>query len=165
VEWKGEWGTYRPAAKWPQAEGGRIEGHRVVDGGVLSNFPLKFLLSERHRSSEGVLGPLPGGREAQVLGLLLDEGKKGEGDAAERKKRFADRLPVYQSVSRLIDTMTSAWDKDAIEEYKAEPYVCHIGVKGVDTLDFNMSEGQVAALVKSGSSAMKEYLDNWKPAT
>jgi predicted acylesterase/phospholipase RssA len=137
-------------------------GHLVVDGGVLSNFPLKYLLNDtKHSTPEGVLGPLPDDRKTRVLGLLLDEGKDAPpGAASRKKKRFAERLTAYRSVSRLVDTMTSAWDKEAIEEYKAERYICRIGVKGVDTLDFDMNKDQLKALVESGRQGMRDYLQS-----
>jgi predicted acylesterase/phospholipase RssA len=159
VEWKSDWGPYRKLPMWDGAE-----GHRIVDGGLLSNFPLKFLLNDQKYSTpDGLMGPLPGGQSARILGLLLDSNKEAPKEIARKKERYAERLAVYQSVSRLIDTITSASDKEAIEEYRAEPHICRIGVRGVDLLDFEMTEDQLKALVKGGDTAMTDYLKTLKP--
>jgi predicted acylesterase/phospholipase RssA len=159
AEWATDWGQYRGQ---PMREQG--QGHRVVDGGVLSNFPLKYFLDPRHSKSDSVLGPLPEGPKARTLGLLLDETKEPPQPIVSKKReRYAERLPVYESLSRLSDTMTSAWDKEAIEEAGATKLVCKIGVKDVDTLDFDMTDDQLKALVESGRQAMSDYLNSPGP--
>jgi predicted acylesterase/phospholipase RssA len=156
VEWKGAWGKYRDKT---MREGD--DGHRIVDGGLLSNFPLKFLLDPTRSKPTGILGPPPDDRGVRKLGLLLDEAKEPPMPIAKKKaERFAERLPLYKSISRLVDTTTSAWDWEAIEENDAGKYVCRIGVKDVDTLDFDMDEGQLKALLDSGRHAMAEHLKN-----
>jgi tryptophanase len=67
-------------------------------------------------------------------------------------------LPAYQSVSRLIDTVTNAWDDDAIREFNAAASICRIGVKGVDTLDLDVDQQQLDLLADSGRQAMTQYL-------
>jgi hypothetical protein len=69
---------------------------------------------------------------------------------------MAERLPVYQSVSRLVDTMTNAWDQEAIDEHKE--LICRIGVKGYDPLDFDMDERRLDLLVASGRDCTRDYL-------
>jgi len=157
VEWKERWGRYRGR---PMSEDGA--GHRVVDGGVLSNFPLKYLIEPRHA---GVLGAPPGGEPAGVLGILLDEtrGARKPGPAPAPNdpgvgQRVKDNVLVLNSLSRLLDTMTGAWDLETIEEYGAESLICRIPVRGFDTLDFDMSDEAMAELVESGRGAMKQYL-------
>jgi NTE family protein len=156
VVWKEDWGPYRKTRPMFEWENGKKAWHRVVDGGVLSNFPLRFLLDDEHRLPDGVLGPPGKDRSVPILGLLLDERKPAsEAPTPEQKKRFAERLPVYQSASRLLDTMMSAWDKEAIEKFKDS--ICSIGVKGFDTLDFELEEGQVQTLIQSGRNAMEQF--------
>jgi predicted acylesterase/phospholipase RssA len=157
VEWKERWGRYRGR---PMLEDG--VGHRVVDGGVLSNFPLKYLLDPRHA---GVLGVPPGGEPAGVLGILLDEmrGARKVSPAPATNdpgvgQRVKDNVLVMDSLSRLLSTMTGAWDLETIEEYGAESLICRIPVRGFDTLDFDMSDQAMAELVESGRGAMKQYL-------
>jgi NTE family protein len=154
VEWRDEWGQYRG-----QAMRDGQDGHRVVDGGVLSNFPLKYLIDEDKRYSKetGVLGPFREDARARPLGLLLDETKEAAGaPSPEEKRRMAERLPVYQSISRLMDTMSSAWDQEAIDEHK--DLICRIGVKGYDTLDFDMEKPRLDLLVASGRDCTRAYL-------
>jgi predicted acylesterase/phospholipase RssA len=169
VEWKERWGRYRGRAMY---EGG--EGHRIVDGGVLSNFPLKYLIEPRHTAPGGVLGALHDSGPAGVLGILLDETRgarqpapapKGVAAKTETTKaekglgeRVKDNLLVMNNLSRLLSTMTAAWDLEAIEEYGAEPLICRVPVRGFDTLDFDMNDQSMAELVESGRGAMKRYL-------
>jgi NTE family protein len=157
VEWKERWGRYRGR---PMFEDG--VGHRVVDGGVLSNFPLKYLIEPRHA---GMLGALTGGEPAAVVGILLDEtrGARKPAPAPDPTDKGVGQLVkenvlVMNSLSRLLDTMTGAWDLETIEEYGAESLICRIPVRGFDTLDFDMSDEAMAELVDSGRSAMKQYL-------
>jgi predicted acylesterase/phospholipase RssA len=161
VIWKEKWGRYRGR---PMFENG--EGHHVVDGGVLSNFPLKYLIEPRHVAPSGVLGPFGDSEAVGVVGILLDESRgarklppaapkaeKGVGDVVR------DNLLVMNDLSRLLSTMTGAWDLDTIEEYGAEPLICRIPVRGFDTLDFDMSDQSMAELVESGRVGMKRYLE------
>jgi predicted acylesterase/phospholipase RssA len=165
VVWKERWGRYRGRSMY---EGG--EGHRVVDGGVLSNFPLKYLIEPRHTAPGGVLGPPTDGQSAAVLGILLDETRggrapgsppapKGKENGKGIGQLVQENVLVMNNLARLIGTMTGAWDLEAIEEYGAEPLICRIPVRGFDTLDFDMSDQSMAELVESGRGAMKHYLE------
>jgi predicted acylesterase/phospholipase RssA len=152
VEWRDEWGRYRD-----QAMRDEREGHRIVDGGVLSNFPLRYVIEERYTKDTGSLGPFREAISSRPLGLLLDETKEAVGaPSPAEKQRMAATLPVYQSVSRLVDTMSSAWDQEAIDEHKN--LICRIGVKGYDTLDFDMEKHRLDLLVASGRDCTREYL-------
>jgi predicted acylesterase/phospholipase RssA len=154
VEWKERWGRYRGRS---MVEDG--VGHHVVDGGVLSNFPLKYLIEPRHSGPGGVLGT-PSNEPAGVLGILLDEtrGARKPGPAPTGMGQLVkDNVPM-NNLSRLLNTMTGAWDLETIEEYGAEALICRIPVRGFDTLDFDMSDQAMAELVESGRGAMKQYL-------
>ncbi len=152
VEWREEWGGYRG-----QAMRDEHEGHRIVDGGVLSNFPLRYLIDDRHSKDTGVLGPFREDTPTRPLGLLLDESKEAAGaPSPAEKQRMAEKLPVYQSISRLVDTMSSAWDQEAIDEHK--DLICHVGVKGYDTLDFDMEKSRLDLLIASGRACARLYL-------
>jgi predicted acylesterase/phospholipase RssA len=160
VVWKERWGRYRGRSMYEAGE-----GHRIVDGGVLSNFPLKYLIDARYTAPGGVLGPLGGGEPAGVLGILLDETRGGRAAGPTPAKDgkgisdvIQDNVLVTKNLARLVSTMTGAWDLEAIEEYGAEPLICRIPVRGFDTLDFDMSDQSMAELVESGRGAMRSYL-------
>ncbi|MBP1727507.1 MAG: hypothetical protein H6Q51_2805 [Deltaproteobacteria bacterium] len=60
VIWAADWGAYL---------GRTLTGHSVVDGGVLSNFPIELFISDEPQVTK-VMGPK---QDAAVLGLLIDE--------------------------------------------------------------------------------------------
>jgi predicted acylesterase/phospholipase RssA len=154
VEWREEWGQYR-GSSMSDEQG----GHRVVDGGVLSNFPLKYLLEEKHATGDGALGPFREEVRASKLGLLLDETLPVPGtEVRVEKRRFAEKVAAYQSLSRLVDTMIGAWDQDILDDPKVKPIVCRIPVKGYDTLEFDMDPARMEPLVKSGRDAFKAFM-------
>ena len=144
VVWQPEWGDYlgRPLA-----------GHRVVDGGLLSNFPIELFLS-----SDPHVTALMGHRTSQgVLGLLIDESLP-VGDEAERSAP-ADTglatLPPAQRIKGLIDTATQAHDKMVIDAF--EQFVCRLPARGYQTTEFDMSDAKRDALIAAGQRALAEY--------
>jgi NTE family protein len=143
VIWKPEWGLYcgRPKA-----------GNTLVDGGVLSNFPIR-LIDERVPELMGDTDP----DGALNLGLLLDETKAVPGvpDAGPPPPPL-DHLRTVQRVSRLIDTMMGAQDNDEMRRHEGE--ICRLPVKGYGTTEFNMSDARLAELVQGGRAAMTAHL-------
>jgi NTE family protein len=139
IVWEEKWGRYRNHEK---------AGHIFVDGGVLSNFPLR-LVTEPSVEMEGI-DP----NAAGTIGLFLDatippDGKK---DAATPRPR----LRVADRVTRLIDTMTDADDQRVIAAHPA--CVCWIPVGGFGTTEFRMSAERQEMLINSGRTAMTNYL-------
>jgi predicted acylesterase/phospholipase RssA len=146
VIWQPEWGAYldRPLA-----------GHRVVDGGLLSNFPIElFLSNDPHVIS--LMGP----KTSQgVLGMLIDESLSVDGatDLTPRTPpvvRLAD-LQTAQRIMSLIDTATQAHDKMVIEAF--EQFVCRLPAKGYQTTEFDMSDERREKLISAGRSAIDHY--------
>ena len=138
--------------KWGKYQGREKTDHIFVDGGVLSNFPLR-LVTERVPEIMGNLDPDAAG----TIGLFLDatipaDGK--DGGAPRPRLRVADR------VTRLIDTMTDAEDQRVMAAYPA--CVCRIPVGGFGTTEFRMSAERQAVLIKSGRDAMANYLGSTK---
>jgi NTE family protein len=166
VEWKKSWGKYRGRIEmWDQEDA----GNRVVDGGVLSNFPLKYLIDARHVTEEGVLGRSLRSQPTKILGLLLDETLPIPGvDLVAEKKHLAEKLPAYRSLSRVLNAMSGASDQEAIEDARkpevailglgADSPLCRIPVKGYQTLDFDMDQKRMETLIKSGRTTMEAYL-------
>jgi NTE family protein len=147
VVWQPEWGAYCGRDK---------AGCTIVDGGVLSNFPIR-LIDERVPDIMGDTDP----DGALNLGLLLDENLASL--AAASTATAAAPVPVeqihtMQRVSRLIDTMMGAPDNAEIRQHEAE--ICRLPVKGYGTTEFNMSDQRLAALVDGGRKAMEAHLVN-----
>jgi predicted acylesterase/phospholipase RssA len=147
VVWKEQWGGYLE---------GPMAGHVIVDGGVLSNFPIELFISDAPQVIR-LMGPKRG---RPVLGLLIDE----ELAVPAPKGMLVDvnvqpgELRTVQRLKRLIDTMTGAHDKMVIEEF--ESLVVRLPAAGYGTTEFNMDDGRRSALVKAGHDAMAAYLNS-----
>ena len=142
VEWQDAWGLYLARPK---------TGHAIVDGGVLSNFPIR-LIADPVPDIMGTTDPAG----ALNLGLLLDETLAVPGVDATAPPRPLDQLKVVQRVSRLIDTMMGAQDNDEIRRHAAE--VCRLPVRGYGTTEFDMPDAKMKALVEAGHSTTVQHL-------
>jgi predicted acylesterase/phospholipase RssA len=144
VVWQPEWGDYlgRPLA-----------GHRVVDGGLLSNFPIELFLS-----TDPHVTALMGHRTSQgVLGLLIDESLpvvEGAERAASEPAGLSS-LPPATRIKGLVDTATQAHDKMVIDAF--EQFVCRLPAHGYQTTEFDMTDDRREALVAAGRRAMDQY--------
>jgi NTE family protein len=147
VLWEKGWGT---------CSGRDIAGHAIVDGGILSNFPIELFISDEPQVTR-LMGPK---QDNSVLGLLIDESlpvpppppTKGillDVDVDPRELKTVKRL------GRLIDTMTGAHDKMVLDEF--EELVVRLPAAGYGTTEFDMSDGRRNALVKAGADAMDSY--------
>jgi NTE family protein len=144
VCWKSEWGQY---------QGRDMTGHFIVDGGVLSNFPIELFISD-----EPQVLKLMGAKTANtVLGLLIDEKLAvTKGLLVKSSIKLRD-LTMIQRLERLVDTATGAHDKLVIEEYAH--LVARLPAQGYGTTEFDTSDERRSALVAAGRDAMKMYLD------
>jgi len=154
VVWRAEWGTYR---------GRDLSGHRVVDGGLLSNFPIRMLVSSDDYIDE-IMGA--GTASNDVIGFLIDETLPvpGAAEPLETGSTFQDiydRLDLVQDtiwrIRGLADTVMNAHDK-FIEEEDLN-LVCRLPAKGFGTLDFDMPTERMDAILKAGEAAMQEYFE------
>jgi predicted acylesterase/phospholipase RssA len=149
VHWQPTWGLYRKRD---------ITGHAIVDGGLLSNFPIELLVSDEPEVT-AVMGP----KQAHpVLGLLIDETLPVEGapPGPNEEARWG-ALRTVQRVMRLVDTATKGHDKMVIEAF--EDRVVKLPAQGYGTTEFNMSDARREALVAAGRRAMQEHLDRPQP--
>ena len=148
VIWDAAWGSYRGRGK---------TGHRFVDGGVLSNFPI-HLIADADAEVVAIMGTTdPNG--AGNLGLLLDEDSPVPGEAISDTRR--PRLRTADRVSSLVDLMTGSSDAGAIRNHPDA--VCRIPVGGYGTTEFRMSKARMDALIDSGRNAMRVYLGRPAP--
>lgn len=154
VTWDESWGLYR---------GQDIHGHTIVDGGVVSNFPLDLILETAPDYLQAM------GEQTtteSVIGLYIDDDLPvvpGQENLQESKKSLLpDRLAfVQERVRRLIDTTTHAHDRIVINTYPES--ICRLPAGGYDTLDFKMDEARIQQLVQAGRAAMRDYLVGKSP--
>jgi predicted acylesterase/phospholipase RssA len=144
VIWQAEWGKY---------QGRDLAGHAIVDGGVLSNFPIELFISDAPQVTR-LMGPK---RETAVLGLLIDEKLSVTKGLFVNINIKPGELRTVQRLRRLADTATGAHDKMVIDEYSH--LVCRLPAQGYGTTEFDMSDERRDALVKAGREAMAMYLD------
>lgn len=145
VVWREEWGHYL---------GRTMTGHTVVDGGLLSNFPIELFISDRPQVT-AIMGPK---RDDPVLGLLIDDAlavPAPRGLLVDVNIR-PEELRTVQRIRGLIDTAISAHDKMVIEAF--EHLVVRLPAAGYGTTEFDMSEDRRNALVEAGRVAMRDYL-------
>lgn len=140
--WQPEWGRYLHH---------NLTGHRIVDGGLLSNFPIELFLS-----NDPYVVSLMGPKSSHgVLGLLIDEGMPVEGVESEPPRVSLDDIPPAARLVDLMDTATQAHDKMVIEAF--EHFVCRLPAKGYRTIEFDMSDERRDLLIAAGRRAMAHY--------
>lgn len=121
------------------------EEHLIVDGGMLSNFPVWLFDAEEPqwptigmklvRSPETPIGeelaePVPRAGVKQVIGYLRS----------------------------LVDTMMAAHDRLYVEQHDFDRRTIGIDTLGVGTTEFDLSPERALALYESGRTAAKEFL-------
>lgn len=147
IVWRAEWGKYLNRD---------VTDHRIVDGGLISNFPIELLISDKPEVVK-LMGPK---KDNPVLGMLIDERLPV---AAATRGFLVDvnvkpsELSTVQRLQRLVDTATGAHDKMIIEEY--EYFVARLPAAGYGTTEFDMSDARRNALVEAGRQALASYLD------
>lgn len=158
VIWQEAWGPYYPQG--PNYPGQRIAGDSIVDGGILSNFPIKLLLHQDPETTNVMGEPT----SDHVLGLLIDEQLEVPGAVAdsESDSNFSShidfkRLRMVQRVSRLINTMIKGHDVGDIRQHADK--VCRLPAKGYGITEFDMNPARRQALINAGKMAMRQYLD------
>jgi predicted acylesterase/phospholipase RssA len=148
VIWEDSWGPYL---------GRPMKGHIVVDGGMLSNFPIELFISGEPQVTR-LMGPK---QDVPVLGLLIDEALP-VGPA--RKGLLIDidvkpgELKTVRRFKRLVDTLTGAHDKMVIEAF--DHLVVRLPAAGYGTTEFDMSDERRDALVDAGKRAVRAYFDH-----
>lgn len=145
VIWQAEWGKYN---------GRIITDNAIVDGGLLSNFPIELFLSDL-KDVTNVMGEKV---SQNVLGFLIDDDTDlpdAEQTVATARALNLTDLVTVQRISRLIDTTLSARDKMVIESYS--DMVVRLPAKGYGTTEFDMTDERRDRLVNAGRQALKAY--------
>ncbi len=146
VVWQTEWGQYR---------GRDVVGHSIVDGGLLSNFPIELFLSR----AVPVMKVMGENASENVLGMMIDESMEvagAETAAADASAFSFGNLKTVQRIANLVNTATSARDKSVIDEF--EHLVVRLPAKGYGMTEFDMSDERRELLVEAGRQHMKDYL-------
>ena len=139
-----------------------MTGHRVVDGGLLSNFPIRLFVSS-DENIDKIMGE--NSSSENVIGLLIDEALPIPGVEEPLKRNSAvpgilERLDILQEtvwrIQSLADTALGGNDRTVVEAYQY--MVCRLPAKGIGTLDFDMPAERMQALVDAGDAAMQAYL-------
>ncbi len=146
VNWQEAWGPYM----------GRVKtGNTIVDGGVLSNFPIRLIacMDDEVRAIMGDTDPNAAGN----LGLMIDETLPVPGAPSTTQTPLPiTRLRVMKRVSRLVDTMTGAADNEMIHRYAND--ICRLPAKGYGTLEFGMAGDRLDKFVGAARAAMEVHL-------
>ncbi len=151
VVWLPEWGHYKGEA---------IAGTVIVDGGILSNFPIALFLSSRPEVGD-IVGPP---RTKNVLGMLIDDtldvpGLPSRAGGAANGGLLGVEVGSLRTVRRLtglVQTMMSAHDNMAIAVF--QKHVVRLPARGIGVTQFDMSDAQRDALVEAGRTAMRAFL-------
>ena len=129
----------------------------MIDGGVLSNFPLELFVSDEPQVTELMGDP----KADDVLGLLIDEELPVPGldlSAATNEPRGPDlgQRRTADRLKRLVATVIKARDKLVIDAF--EHLVVRLPAKGIGTTDFDLSDAQRAVLTAAGHASMRAHL-------
>jgi NTE family protein len=112
----------------------------VVDGGVLSNFPIWLFEQEN------------GKKTRPVLGLKLAQNIHGV-----PKNKVNNAFQLFEA---LFETMKDAHDARYISR-KVEKDIIFIQTPGVATTEFKLSEEKKRALYEMGKKSASSFLRNW----
>lgn len=145
VIWRQDWGPYQSRD---------ITGHTIVDGGVLSNFPLELFVSDAPFVT-AVMGPK---QNNPVLGLLLDDAAPVPSPRGllARVTITPGDLSTVQRLRGLVNTMLGARDRQVMEAFA--DLVVALPAGGYGTVEFDMSEPRRNALLDAARAAMRAYL-------
>ena len=152
VVWQAEWGKYQNKD---------ISGHIVVDGGLLSNFPIELFLSEQ-RAVTSIMGDREGD---MVIGCLIDEKvplPNAPTEPVEVSSGGITSFPVLRRLMLMVDTVTGAHDKMVIDG--VEHLVARLPAKGYGTTEFDMDVARREALIQAGEQVMQRFLKRTESA-
>lgn len=151
VVWRREWGGYL---------GESLEGHAMVDGGMLSNLPIGFILPGANQLVGQLMGPPPPG-DAIPLGLAIDTSLEVVGappaGAARSIPALLAETRLGQRINALADTMLHGLDRTIADADEHE--LLRLPAGGYKATEFDMSRERAAALVRAARIATWAHLD------
>jgi NTE family protein len=113
----------------------------VVDGGVLSNFPIWLFYQKKKQN-----------KKRPVLGIKLSSNEQ------ERPKRKIHN--AIEMFSALFETMKDAHDERHISS-KHEKDIIFIPVENIVSTEFELNEEKKLALLELGRDRTNDFLTNW----
>lgn len=149
VLWQPGWGRYL---------GRDLSGHVIVDGGLLSNFPMHLIATDMAEVVE-VMGP-EDPRRVPNLGFLIDEELDDPAFTQAPPEQLSALAPVQRRLARLIRTALEARDRYVVERCMANHEVCRLPARGYGTTEFDMSQPRFDALVDAGRRAAAAWFDH-----
>ena len=141
VVWRAEWGTYL---------GQRIDGHVLVDGGVVSNFPLQIVADPDDTEVIKWMGAVAADARNPVLGLFLDADIAVAGQPPPPSNTH-----ISCRISALLDTLMSARDNGVFDANQDR--IVRLPVGGYGTTEFTMSDSRMDALYNAGFQAAEAW--------
>jgi len=122
----------------------------IVDGGMLSNFPV-WLFDRKGKRPRW-----------PTFGLLLAEPEPREeiGKRLDNEQQIGERGSIVDYVKDMALTMLAAHDRLYLDNATYARTV-PVPTLGVGTTEFDISEDRIQALRDSGEGAMKAFLDDW----
>jgi len=150
VVWRQEWGLYRNR---------RIDGHYVVDGGLLSQFPIELFLSET-KETEALMGGRPA--ESKVIGLLLDETKLVPGIRAtvSPTAQRVDAVPGLKLTRLLLETLITSSHASTAD--LVQSHIVRLPVMGVDPYAYDIGKGEITAVINTAYNVVQDFLLGWQ---
>jgi len=164
IIWREIWGKYRNKD---------IAGHSIVDGGVLSNCPIEYVLEDINNPNrmniKKVMGPTekypliypinPDRVICFVFDMKKSLGWKTHDDKPAKPGLLQDlqkSTPLIPKVESFMSTLLDAHDKQVISNYKK--HVVRIPAKEVDTTEFSMSEEKMKFFMKRAEEVTEKFL-------
>jgi NTE family protein len=151
VVWREEWGTYLGQA---------LVGNVMVDGGMLSNLPMSFILPSANQLLRELMGPPPDGQAIPVALVLDTSLEVPNAPPANDSSSFGTRVMqsrLGQRLAALMDTVLNGTDL-TLADLSSVP-LCHLPAKGYGATEFEMSLPRAQALYDSATKAAAAYFD------
>ncbi len=150
VDWRSEWGMYR---------GRRVEGHVIVDGAVLSQFPIELFLSSSPEI-EAIMGQRDAGDN--VLGFLLDETQAvpGVSTAETPLAQRLGKIPGLAFGSMLLRTLLAS--SSTLQTSPVATHVIRLPVMGIDPYGFAVEREKLIPVINQAYNATRDFLSGWQ---
>jgi predicted acylesterase/phospholipase RssA len=147
VSWRSEWGLYRKR---------RLQDHYIVDGALLSQFPLEFFLSTQAEIVE-IMGERKAGNN--VLGLLLDESEPvpGLSPGQASSEQMMDTVPGARLGRLLLQTLLNS----SQAAYPLESHIIRLPVMGIGPYAFDAPSEQLVPAINAAYNVTQDFLNGW----